>query len=463
MRSIIGNKGKQMRKCFILTMIMAAAFFVPAFKALGDEEQISETPKNWTLEDCLRQGIATHPQIRIAASNVNAGKARLLQSQSGHDPQVSLRANWSHSKIESSSRPILDSTTDSTSESVAVAKTLYDSGQRQLSEKAARESLEAANARYDSTLSEVAAAIKSAFFRAQQAQALLQVRLETLTGYERHLEKVQAFVEVGNRPPFDITRAQVDVANARVDLISARSQLKVALANLARSIGLDTSVSITGFATLELPSIAAINKEQLLKEALQRPEVKSADFQRRAAHYGVREAQKNLSPTLSASADYRWSGTATPLDRQWGAGVSMSWPVFDGSITRARIDSAKSQLDNAAASLENLRISVIAELENSITGVSDAIERYDATNYLVQQASESLYLAEARYDAGLSSPIEITDARVEFARARGNQVVYYFDGLIAWAELDRVLGRMPAESRHTAIDEIKPGNGSSEK
>ncbi|EKD84388.1 MAG: outer membrane efflux protein [uncultured bacterium] len=110
-----------------------------------------------------------------------------------------------------------------------------------------------------------------------------------------------------------------------------------------------------------------------------------------------------------------------------------------------------------------MRLSVTAELENSITGVSDAVERYEATSYLVQQASESLHLAEARYDAGLSSPIEITDARVEFTRAWGNQVVSYFDGLIAWSELERVLGRLPAELRNTATEEIQPTNESSEQ
>ncbi|MBU1107705.1 MAG: TolC family protein [Candidatus Riflebacteria bacterium] len=449
-----------MKKCFLFITVLAVAFFAPVFAEPGENEQINNTEKHWTLEECLQYGVSSHPQIKMAASNVAAGKARLLQSRAGHDPQLSLRANWNHSKTDTSTRPITDATTDSTSESVALSKTLYDSGQRQMSENAARESLAAANARYDSTLTEVAAAIKAAFFRAQQSQALLQVRLETLDGYERHLEKVRGFVEVGSRAPYDITRAQVDVANARVDLISTRSQLKVGLANLARTIGLDTAISIAGFERVELPTVDSSSKEQLRQEALQRPEIRSADFQRKASSYSVKEAQRSLKPSLSASANYQWAGTETPLDRQWGMGVSMSWPVFDGSITRARIDTAKSQLDNSTASLENLRLSVTAELENSITGVSDAAEKYDATNYLVQQASESLYLAEARYDAGLSSPIEITDARVEFARARGNQVVTYFDGLIAWTELERVLGRLPAEIRQITIQENLSSDGS---
>ncbi|NLF98256.1 MAG: TolC family protein [Candidatus Riflebacteria bacterium] len=448
-----------MKRNVILTILLMVSLLNPVRAepetAVGT---VKTTEKQWTLADCLEYGIAMHPQAKIAASTVASNKARLLQTRSEHDPQVSLRASWQRSKSELPARP----SSDNTSESLAVSKTLYDSGQRELSEKAAREALAAAQARYESTLTDVAANIKNAFFKAQQAQALLQVRLETLAGYERHLEKVEGFVEVGSRPPFDITRAQVDVANARVDLISARSQLKVALANLSRAIGLETTINIAGFAHIDLPTIDPNSKKQLLQEALQRPEIRSAEFQRNAADYGVREARKSLSPSLSASADYRWSGNVSPQDQQWGMGVSMSWPVFDGSLTRARIDSAKSQLDSSAATLENLRLSVTAELENSLTGVSDAVERYEATSYLVQQASESLHLAEARYYAGLSSPIEITDARVEYARARGSQVVSYFDGLIAWSELDRVLGRLPAELRNIETA-AESSDGSSEQ
>lgn len=442
----------------LLAILLTASLLMPVRAEAEIDDASGSEKKHWTLEDCLKYGVSMHPQIKIAASTVAANKARLLQSRAGHDPQLSLRASWQHSKNEAPARP----STDSTSESLTLAKTLYDSGQRQLSEKSAGESLAAAKARYESILTDVAANIKAAFFKAQQAQALLQVRLETLAGYERHHEKVESFVEVGSRPPFDITKALVDVANARVDLISARSQLKVTLANLTRVVGLKTNISITGFAPVDLLDITGSSKGELLQEALQRPEVRSADFQRQAAVYDVKSARSNLRPSLSASADYRWSGNTTPQDRQWGMGVSMSWPIFDGSINRARIDSAKSQLDNSTASLENLRLTVTAELENSITNVSDAVERHEATSYLVQQASESLYLAEARYDAGLSSPIEISDARIEFTRARGNQIVSYFDGLIAWSELDRILGRLPAEIRNIA-QEIESSDGSSEQ
>ena len=461
MKSLNVLISKTRAAAFVKKIVVALLAFGSLSPACSQEPVASQA---WTLEQCLQYGLNRHPQLRVAESNVSAEKARLLQTSSAYDPKLDLRANWRHSKVETASgRNIVDATTDSTSESVSASKLLFDAGQTSLQKKAAGESLAAAKARRDSTLTELAADIKAAFFRAQQATELLKVREETLEGYERHLEKVESFVEVGTRAPFDITRAQVDVANARVELISARSNLKVALAGLARAVGLSETIDIARYEDFRQPNGLIADKDELLNEAMSRPDLKAAGFQVKAADLRLKEARLGRSPSVSASADYQWSGTVSPLDRQWGMGVSMSWPVFDGAITRAQIDSARSNLENNAAALENSKLAVNAELENSITGLTDALERLQATTVLVQQASESLHLAEGRYDAGLGSPLEITDARVEFARARGNHVVAMFDSLIAQAELDRVLGRLPAEYRIQEIPATEKESGDAKK
>ncbi len=461
MKSLNFLISKTRATAFVKKIVIAICLFGSFSPAESLEPVASQT---WTLEQCLHHGLSRHPQLRIAESGVSAEKARLLQTRSAYDPKLDLRANWRHSKVETASgRNIVDATTDSTSESVSASKLLFDAGQTGLQKKAAAESLAAAKARRDSTLTGLAADIKAAFFRAQQATELLKVREETLEGYERHLEKVESFVEVGTRAPFDITRARVDVANARVELISARSSLKVALAGLARAVGLSETIEIARYEDFRQPTGLLEDKDRLITEAMSRPDLKAAGLQVRAADLRLKEARLGHSPSISASADYQWSGTISPLDRQWGMGVSMSWPVFDGAITRAQIDSARSNLENTAAALENSRLAVNAELENSITGLTDALERLQATTVLVQQASESLNLAEGRYDAGLGSPLEITDARVEFARARGNHVVALFDSLIARAELDRVLGRLPAEYRIQAIPAPEKESGEAKK
>ncbi len=406
-------------------------------------------PEKWDLKQCIEHGLANHPLLKIAENTVENRQASLQQSRAYWDPKLDMRASWNRRRNDSGGS--LDDLVDSTSESVGLSKVLLDSGQNRYDRLNAENSLKAAAFSRENTRIEIASGIKKAFFVAQQAQALVQVREETLDGCQKHLEKVEGYVEVGTRAPYDITRARVDVANAQVELISARSRLKVARANLARAVGLEGELDVADFEISSLPSTSAA-KEELKDKAFARPELVAASYDIESANARVKGLKKSLQPVVLASADYSWNGTITPLNRQWSAGVSVNWPVFDGRLTKSRVDAARSQLESTRESYRNLKLIVSAELENAVTAFEDALERFRATEMFVQQASESMYLAEGRYDAGLGNPIEINDARVEYTRARGNNVVAYFDSLIAMAELERVAGDLPVEYRIQPID-----------
>jgi outer membrane protein TolC len=430
---------------FKIAVFLSLSIFLCQIQGMAQ----NDSAQKWTLKQCLQYGLQNHPLLKIASSNVESRKASLRQTKAYWDPRLDMRASWNRRKIDSGGA--LDDMVDSTSESVGVSKVLLDSGQNRFEELSARSSVKAAESDRQNTLIEIAANIKKAFFSAQQAQALVQVRQETLDGYQKHLEKVEGYVEVGTRAPYDITRARVDVANAQVELISAKSRLKVALANLARAVGLESEIFVADFEISATPASVS-DKEELKNKAFSRPELQSAEFDIDSADARVKGLKRSLKPVVAASADYSWNGTVTPLNRQWSAGVSLNWSLFDGALTRSRIDAAKSQLNSAGEGFRNLKLVVNAELENAITGLEDALERFKATDVAVQQASESMFLAEGRYDAGLGNPIEINDARVEYARARGNFVVAYFDSLIAAAELERVTGELPIEYRIQAVE-----------
>ncbi|MGM0599417.1 MAG: TolC family protein [Candidatus Rifleibacteriota bacterium] len=433
----------------ILTLILSASSLLAA-----DKKDL------WTLSDCLTYALENHPQIKIAKTSIDGQKASLKQSKAYWDPRLDLSAGFNRRKVESGFTT--DAMVDSTSESLGVKKIISDSGKNRFEQESLKKQLKAARAQYSNGLIEIAASVKKAFYQAQQARALVQVRLDTLDGFKKHLSKVEDYVEVGTRPPYDITRARVDVANANVELISARSRFKVTKSNLARAIGLQDRLEVEEFLIDKLPELD-INKNDLKEKAFERPEIKSAMLQAESVDNQIKGIKRSLKPVVSASADYSWSGTTTPLDRQWRASVNLSWPIFDGNLTRARIESAESQLVKARESIKNLRLGVNAELENAVTGLNDALERFKATQVLVQQASESVYLAQGRYDAGMGNPLEVNDARVELTRARGNYIVAFFDSLIARAELDRVTGDLPREFKFQPIEEHKIVSGENNK
>ena len=440
-----------MKKNILITLMALLIAPTSAVVLAKEAESEKSETKIWSLEDCLEYGLKNHPKVIMADNDVKSAEASLLSAKSSFDPSISASVSWrgSRNERERDSKTGEYNTnghfTQNHDEGLSLSKKLYDSGRFSLQKKEAVEALKSAKKDRETTLIALAANIKTMYFKAQQAQCLLQVKLETLDGYEKHLKKVESFVEIGTHAPYDITKAQVDVANARVDLISAKNTLKQALVNVGNAIGIGESVHVAPYELMELPDIDESSKEELIRLAMERPEVKSMEAKLRATKLKIKEAKSALKPTISANAGYSWKNDYTPQDHGWSVGAGISWPIYNGRSTIASINSAKSAYAKNKASYDNLKLDIDKEVENGISDIVDSVQRVKAYGVVVQQASESLYLAEGRYDAGLGSPLEITDARVDYEKAKGNWVSAYFECLISQTNLDKILGKMPLE------------------
>ncbi len=402
----------------------------------------------WSLEQCLEYGLEHHPTIRSADAALNASKARIGSTRSSMGTKVNLQSNFSRNRQEFRRAAALAGIgmTDSTSNGVSVRKTLTDSGQTSAKLNAANSDYAASRAGRSWSDVTTAVTIKTAYYRALQSMAQVDVQRDLLKSYEVHLNKVRGFVDVGTRAPYDITKALVDVANTNVAVIKAQSEARNTLSALAKAVGYEGTIEIashTGFLKLIEPEL---DPDRLIEEALSRPDISQSRFQVASAKHRLTGTKRGMNPTLSSSAGYDWSGTASPLDRSWSVGMQLSVPVLDGKLTRYSIEEQRNGVEQARASLDQQRLAVRAEIETAVTGVRDAFQRLSASEILLKQAAESLSLAEGRFDAGLGSPIEITDARAAYSSARGSHITAYYDSLIALTTLDRALGIMPAES-----------------
>jgi len=411
--------------------------------------------ESWSLEDCLGFGLSNHPSIRQTEGSELSAEARIGSTKSGLGVKLTAQSSFSRQKQDfsrarsnSKTGGSVDDMTDSNSESLSLRKVISDFGQTRQSIKASKSDLSAAKSNMVWQKIQVAAEIKNAFFRALKARALVEVQQDSLDLYKKHLEKVRGFVEVGNKPPYDITKAEVDVANAQVSFISAESDFKNAVFLLGNAVGYEGKIIPDDkWDTLKFPfENIEIDREKLLSEAVNRPDVQSYKFQIESTRYKMNQVKKSNDPTLSGGASYNWSGTVTPLDRDWNMSLSLSKPILDGQLSKYQIRDAEASIRISQAKFDQLKISVHTEVETAINDFQDAAKRTEAAEILVRQASEALFLAEGRYDAGVGSPIEVTDAQAGYSNARGSLVSAYFDRLIAITNLDSVVGKLPPEA-----------------
>lgn len=387
------------------------------------------------LEEAVKTGVQHQPSVIGARAQIEAAAGRVEQARAGYLPQITgtalaERVHGSASvRATPNSLPTNVGATGTTynifSFGVSGSQLIWDFGQtidRTRAASAVRQSQEwnERAVRY-----QVALEVRQAFFQAHAERALVEVGRESVTNMQRHLEQIQGFVEQGIRPDIDLAQARTDLANARVTLINAQNGYLTAKAQLNQAMGVaaDTDYEI---ANEELAPIAGEDgsSEALLKQALSsRPELEALQKQTRAAELTVSALQGAYGPTLSGVGGVAEAGPALDaLGLNWNIGLNLTWPIFQGGLTRGEVREARANVSVTQAQLTQTVLTVRLQVEQARLNLRSAKAAIAAARDARINAQERLRLAEGRYESGVGSIIELDDAAVA-ALAAGAQLV----------------------------------------
>ncbi|HXK20945.1 MAG TPA: TolC family protein [Polyangiaceae bacterium] len=242
---------------------------------------------------------------------------------------------------------------------------------------------------------------------------------------QRHLTQIQGFVQQGIRPEIDLAQAKTDLANARVTLINAQNGYLTAKAQLNQAMGIvqgtDYDVADEGIAPIPGEDGP---EDALLRQALAaRPELVALQKQTKAAELTVSSVQGAYGPTLSGLGGVSEAGPALDaLGLNWNIGLNLTWPIFEGGLTRAEVREARANVTVAQAQLTQAELAVRFQVEQARLSLRSAKAAIDAAQDARENAKERLRLAEGRYEQGVGSIIELDDAEVA-ALAAGAQLV----------------------------------------
>jgi outer membrane protein TolC len=231
----------------------------------------------------------------------------------------------------------------------------------------------------------------------------------------------------------------VDVANARVEVIQARNAERLARVALATAMGLPPTTPLQIEDNLIYQPVT-LDPARLLEEALrQRPESRQARLQADAAGSQVRRAFRDFFPDITGGGFY--GAQRTDFSEIWELNVGLTWPIFDGGNRIARYREAKANVDAAQARVRATELDVAREVEQAQSNVIETQERIQAAQVAVASAQENFRLAQGRFDAGVGTILELTDAQLALTQAQVNEALALADYRIALARLDRATGR----------------------
>lgn len=412
-----------------------------------DAQTSGAFPGLLTQEHAVAMALTYHPSLRAAQASTRSATAGVMVAQSNYFPYLSATAGGTRTDgafVFNPSIPSRIQTYNNYSTALSLQQTLYDFGKTGSRVSASGELLEASLADFQSARDNVIMNVQLAYINFVQARRLVNVSEETVAQMEEHLKQAKAFYSVGKRPQFDVTTSEVNLANASVALIRARNQMRVAKILLENAIGLHPTTPYTVRDSFDTVSVTSTLDSAKILAKEYRSELRSAQARYASTQSLVFAAWRQHLPTMSLIGAWTWSSFDFPLQSRWNAGVTLSVPLFQGFSISAQVEQAEATVDAAEASLAVLMESVMLEVEQNYLALKEAEERRGASTKFVTQAQENLKLAEGRYNSGVGSPIEITDAQLNLSNA---QITYiqslsdYNSSLIRLRHAMGVIGR----------------------
>lgn len=314
----------------------------------------------------------------------------------------------------------------------------------------------AQNANALATTEDVVLATDQAFYNALQAQTLLKVANQTVTTRQSVEHQINELTNSKLKSTLDLSFAEVNLSQAKLLQLDAQSNVDSTIAALSAVLGFDKDehYELVQEET-QLPSPPP-DIDVLIKTAiLQRPDLQALTYDQQAADRFRRAQRDQLFPTISALGTVGIlpvrpdcvGGECFPnyfISSWYGAvGVNMSIPIFNGFLLSSQAAEAKYRANAAAENTRDLRDRVVRDVRTAWLSVNTAFQRVSVAEELAKQADLSLNLAQGRYQLGLSSIVELSQAQLQQTDAAIGYVNAQYQYRLALSTLNFETGVQP--------------------
>jgi len=374
----------------IIKGILGGIFFVFLCSFVYAQE---EKPLTWI--ECVIIAQKIHPDILSAEEKLNQSKADKVVSKSGIFPQITAQEDSAVSKTGKSE------SSKSHSLAITAKQLLFDGARTDSGVKAAVENIKAAQYNLDVVSANVRFNLRTAFVDLLRAQEFLGLTEEIVKLRKQNLELVSLRYEAGREHLGSVLTTKANSAQAEFEAAQAKRQLELAQVRLNKELGAgqDKPVRVQGDFTL---TVNPGQKPDLKKLALENSFLKQLAAKKEAARWGISNAQADYFPQVYADVSAgKNDDKFLPKKDRWSAGLSFSWPIFEGGLRKAQKDKFRSVFRQSEQDLRSGQDGVIYTLEENWADLLDAKENVLVQNKFLGAAMERARIAQAQYANGL--------------------------------------------------------------
>jgi outer membrane protein TolC len=369
---------------------------------------------------------------------------------------------------------------------LSFSQNLYSGGRNGAQVALAAVGHESAQLGLTTTRAQLLFEVTQAYYDAVLSDQLVNIAAATLDQADATLRQVEAGLRAGTQPEFEVLRARVNRDTQQPLLIRQRVNRALAYLRLKRLLDLPAEADLQladGLADENLApppvfvervsaveaTLRSSDTPSLTVGTLSLPEriaVEQAGATVRTREAALRLAEAQRMPSVSLNSNY--SRIAYPdnvlpsFDRSnWSIGISMSMPIMTGGRQRGDELVARAELDQSRLQQQQIEELAALDTRSAWAELLAARAAWESTAGTVQQAERAYEIADVRYGSGVSTQLELSDARVQRQQAGAQRAVAARDLQVARARVallpDLPVGNaLPATGGNPIIQQPAP-------
>ncbi len=435
----------------LLGGLPAAGIAIEPYQRDGVADPQYDVPAELTLSYALSFALDNNHAIRTARERIKQQEGVVLEVSAQRLP--SLTASGNYTRIDEGLTTTFSPSDRDWALQVQATQVIYAGGGVMASSRSASLAREAAELELKGIINEQLLAVRTRYYNVLLAQEKIGVQEENVKLLEEQLTNERNRFEAGTISKFEVLRAEVALANGKPGLITARNDFRIAVEELRQVLGF---TNVTGRNMHDIPEftgslVVEQQAEYDLLESIrtaraERPEIQRLEKLDAAGEEQVVVAKSGRRPQVSLFGNYQFAKgfNADGWDNRregWTAGVQAQWNIFDGRAVAGRVAQAKSQSRQTKLVIEEAILAVDVEVRRSHSSLIEAWELVDASGKVIEQASEALRLAEARYNAGTATQLDLLTSQVDLTKAKLNQLEAFYRYNVALAAMRKAIAQ----------------------
>ena len=402
------------------------------------------------LQQAHTLALKNHPQILAAQATYLRADQLTREARSAYLPTINGDITGAQAEVDSRvGAGIINASRlfNHTGAGMTLSQLITDLGRTHNLVANANLQAQANRADYQATRDDVLLAVDQAYYDVLLSKQLVRVAQDTVKARQTVADEISELTKNKLKSQVDASFAQVNLADAKLMLLRAQDRLQSSYATLGQALGTQDDIHYQ-LSDQAMPPQPPDSPQPLIAQAFEyRPELASFRLRVEAAQKFVYAERDLKRPTISLNAEggalpYIDPGNANPnIPKTYeSVAVNVQIPIFNGFQFTARREAAAYELQAVQQRDRDLRNRIARDVRTAYENAKSSFEAIAATEQLLNQANLAMNLAQGRYDLGLASIVELTQAQLGQTSAQVQNLNAKYEYQEAYAVLQYTLG-----------------------